>query len=70
MARIRGPHAQVVLNSLSLLIVVLFLVFGNKAPAQQDVPQVPITGLTDTSNQAASNGIRSHTLSRCSVNSS
>ncbi len=42
-----------------LLIVVLFLVFGNKAPAQQDVPQVPITGLTDTSNQAASNGTAS-----------
>lgn len=39
-----------------LLIAVLFLTFCNRAPAQQEVPQVPITGLTDTSNQPASGG--------------
>ena len=37
-----------------LLIIVLFLVFGNRGAAQQEVPQVPISGLTDTSNQTAS----------------
>lgn len=37
-----------------LLIVVLFLAFGNRGADQQDVPQVPISGLTDTSNQTAS----------------
>lgn len=33
-----------------LLIVVLVFVLGNKAPAEEEVPDVPITGLTDTSN--------------------
>lgn len=33
-----------------LLIVVLVFVLGNRAPVEEDVPDVPITGLTDTSN--------------------
>lgn len=39
-----------------VLVVVLFMVLGNRGPAEQEVPQVPISGLTDTSNQTASNG--------------
>ena len=35
---------------LVVLVVVLVLVFGNRGEAEQDVPSVPITGLTDTSN--------------------
>lgn len=41
---------------LVLLIVVLFLVFGNKGSASEDVPKVPVTGLTDTTQNGQGDG--------------
>lgn len=41
---------------LVLLIVVLVLVFGNKGNSSGDVPKVPVTGLTDTTQNGQGDG--------------
>ncbi len=49
-ARSKLPFVIAAAVILVVLVVVLVLVFGNKGASEQDVPSVPITGLTDTSN--------------------
>lgn len=55
--RAKLPFIVAAVAVLVVLIVVLVLVFGGKDEPEQEVPNVPITGLTDTSNPVDEGGV-------------